>query len=256
MELTMLTRVCMSQSIRALMKDLPSDLDIVQDSFVKAFESDQRGTLPNEIGSYHDQTFTFPNSTKSKSLTDELYTLLQRRYPRALPSRRALLQPSIKYRRATYSTSDTSEANSYVVIGNYPHGDWNAAQITDIIIQQSGSNSSEPAYRSAIAVRLFIKLSDEDAAKDFYRAQNRESGVGQLFYKRPLVAKTLVQVEDLVCHFSRNPIPKVPGIGKDCIHVRPLYRVSLLPFNIQRWGRTITLTSIDRIALEDEEYYV
>jgi hypothetical protein len=132
--LTMLTRVCMSQDIRALLKDLPSDLDIVQDFFVQAFESDERGTLPNEIGGYHDQIFTFPNSTKTKLLTDELYALVQSRNPCTIPSRRALLQNYIKYRRATYSTSDTSEANSYVVIGNYPHGDWHAAQITDIII--------------------------------------------------------------------------------------------------------------------------
>jgi hypothetical protein len=226
MEATMLTRLCMSQDIHVLMKSLPPELGSIGDSFAHAFDSDQRGTLPNEVGSYQDRVFTFPNSTKATQLTDKLYTLLRGHYPRTVPSRRAYLQPSIIYRRATYSTCDTSDTNSFVILGDCSSGNWRAAQITDIIVQKTEQPNAAAVYKTVIAVRLFQKLANDDLVNDFYLAQRNEYRVGRLFYKRPEATTTLIHVEDLVCHFARNPLPKVSGINKDCIHVRPLYRVS------------------------------
>jgi hypothetical protein len=228
MELTMLTRVCMSQNISTLMHDLPSGLDVIRQSFVETFDSDQRGTLPNEIGSHHNQIFTFPNSTKTQQIKPEIYDLLQEYMPHSVPLRRGMFQSSINYCRATYSTCDTSEANSLVILGHYPSNTWRAAQISEIIVQEKSREGSEIQYEAFVVVRLFVRLDDFDASKDIYKAQNRTFGVGCLFYKRPRVKKTLIRVGDLTCHFSKNPIPKVLGIKKDCIHVRPLYRVSYI----------------------------
>jgi hypothetical protein len=226
MELTMLTQVCISQSISTLMHNLPSGIDVIRQSFVETFDSDQRGTLPNEIGSHHNQIFTFPNSTKTQQLKPEIYDLLQENMPHSMPLQRGMFQPSINYRCATYSTCNTSEANSLVILGHYPSDTWRAAQISEIIIQETSRESSEVQYEAFVVVHLFVRLNNSDMSKDVYKAQNRTFGVGCLFYKRPRVKKTLIRVGDLTCHFSKNPIPKVPGIKKDCIHVRPLYRVS------------------------------
>ena len=147
-------------------------------------------------------------------------------YPHAVPSRKALLQPFIKYRRATYSTCGSSEDNSYVILDDYPSPGWRAAQITDIIVQATREKQSEATYDVLIADRLFTRLNNQDACRDFYSAQKRNFGVGCLFYGRPEVTKTFVRVQDMNCHFAKNPLPKIPGITKDCIHVQPLYRVS------------------------------
>jgi hypothetical protein len=226
MEMTMLTRLCMSQNIHVLLKNLPPELATIGESFSRAFDSDQRGTLPNEVGGYQNQTFTFPNSVTVTQLGDEIYALLRSYYPGRMPLRGALLQPSIIYRRATYSTFNTSEANSFVILGDCYSSNWRAAQITDIIVQKTEELNPVIQYRTVIAVRLFDRLSDDDLSSDIYTAKGRNFSVGCLFYKRPDTTKILVQVEDVTCHFARNPLPKVPGINKDCIHVRPLYRVS------------------------------
>ena len=224
----MLTRVCESQNIRTAMRNLPPELDGVEDSFASTFESDRRGTLPVEVGSYFDRHVSFPNTKRMTELPDDLYALLQRRNPNSNPSRKALLQPYIDYRRAIYARHNNAEANSHVIIGEYPFGKWNAARITDIIALHDGiqSGSSVAAYDLVVAVQLFIELSEDDTSKDFYRAQKREFGVGCLFYKRTRQEKRLIRAEDIVCHFAGNVIGEVPGIGKHCIHVLPLYRVS------------------------------
>jgi hypothetical protein len=226
MEMTMLARLCMSQNIHVLLKNLPPELGTIGEAFSRAFDSDQRGTLPNEVGGYQDRIFTFPNSVTVTQLGDEMYTLLRSCYPNTMPPRGALLQPSIIYRRATYSTFNTSEANSFVILGDCCSGNWRAAQITDIIVQKTEELNPVMQYRTVIAVHLFNRLSDNDLPRDIYMAEGRNMSVGRLFYKRPDTTKILVQVEDLTCHFARNPLPKVPGINKDCIHIRPLYRVS------------------------------
>jgi hypothetical protein len=228
MELTMLTRFCMSQNIRDTVQNLPQELEAVKDSFIETFESDGRGTLPNEIGSHFDRVATFRNTTKYTRLSDELYGLLCNRNPNDVPSQRALMQTSFEYRRATFSAKDHSKDNSYVIIGSYPDAEWCAAQITEIIVQPRQGAILEDSFDLVVVLKMFSMVNEHDASHDFYLAQNRHIGVGSLFYKKAQPQKQLANIQDIVCHFSCNPLPKIPGISRDCIHVLPLYRVSTL----------------------------
>lgn len=219
----MLQKFCISQNIRSLIDNLPSDLQDVADFFVRTFESDNRGTLGSEVGNYFEQVISFPNTTKTSLLSAELFRLLVNHADGAVPLHRALMQPYFDHRRARYAAQNHSELDSYIIFGDYTSGNWSAGQITDIIALRCISESSQ-TLELVIAIREFYRLAPADAAHDFYAAQGH--AIGCLFYNRLANDKKLIEVKDLVCHFVKNPIIRVPGINADCVHVLPVFRVS------------------------------
>ena len=221
----MMRRLCMSQEIRSSIGQVPPELEGLQDFFANAFEHDARGTLQSETGSFFDNRLSFSNWTKVTKIPSDLYFLLYDRDPTRVPSSTALLQTSVTFGRATYSTASSSEGNSYIIYGEYPNGVWYAGQISDIIVQP---HENSDAYEVHLAVRQFDRLSEKDVAMDYYLAQRRSGSLGDigcLFYKKKGANKTLMDIKDIVCHFMWNPVP-VPEVSRQCIHVRPLFRVS------------------------------
>ena len=220
----MMKRLCMSQEIRASLGRVPEGLEDLETYFVNAFDCDGRGTLQSESGSFFDNKISFPNHTKLSKIPLDLYSLIRGRDQTRVPYDTAFFQASIKFGRASYSTASSSKGDSYVIYGDYPEGAWFAGQISDIIVQRV----DHAQYEVHVAVRHFDRLSRNDSAMDFYLAQQRSGclgDIGCLFYKRKSAHKTLMDLKDVVCHFMCNPVP-VPGVARECIHVRPLFWVS------------------------------
>lgn len=224
MEMTMLARFCMAQNIRTLVKGLPTHLQGVAESFTKAFDSDGRGTLQEEIGSYSGSKATFENISKTTKLPVDLYNLLLQKNPNNVPFRRALMQTHIDFRRKRYATSEHSAKESFVVFRDDKDA-WRAGQITHIIVQRDYSHE-EPKYETSIVVQKFSTLRKADALHDPYLAQERREGLGCLCYTTPRAPKVLISVGDIVCH-SMCLANHFPEVSEDSMHVMPLLRVSI-----------------------------
>ncbi len=234
----MLTRFCMAQNIRAMMRILPLELQEVGEAFAKAFDSDGRGTLQEEIGSHQNLVATFENTTTPKRLPEDLYELLKKRDQDALPFRHAFIQTHMDYRRKRFSTFSHSRSDSYIVFRDPDDSALYAGRITDIFTQEKFDDDSsvegksdegdrELEYEMFLAVQRFSALGEEDAPHDPYLAQERGIGLGCLCYLQSEEEKILIGVQDIVCHAMCHP-NEFPDVSAGAMHVMPLLRVSKL----------------------------
>lgn len=233
MEMTMITRFCMAQNIRVMIRSLPAHLQEVTEAFTKAFDSDGRGTLQEEIGSFSDAPATFDNISAEKVLSKELYELLRNKDKTRAPLDRAFMQTHIDYRRKRFATASHSMSDSHVIYRG-TDGAWYGGRIADIIAQETFSqDGNKVGYEVYLAVEKFATLRKRDRAYDPYLAQNRESGLGCLCYLQPRQPKTLISVGDIVCHSMFHP-NDFPGVSQPSVHIMPLLRVSgyVLPRSI------------------------
>lgn len=224
MEKTMLKRFCVAQNIRILLQRLPKRLQAVSEAFTKAFDSDGRGTLQEEIGSYQNSRATYDNINNETILSKELYQLLRDKRENEIPFRRALMQTHISYKRKSFATFAHAPSDSYIIYTD-SNGACRAGRITDIIVQKNyGTEKSK--HTTTLVVDRFPTLGTTDAVMDPYLAQKRDVGfVGCLCYSDPLPLKDLIELDDIICHTMCHP-NDFPGVSREAAHFLPLLRVS------------------------------
>lgn len=135
---------------------------------------------------------------------------------------------SIDHEGVTYATpARRGERNSFILIARTTEGRRQvvAAQISDIFYHaRRNSDSDEHITEPFIVAKTFKTLSEDDASHDPYL--KFPDVATWLCYNELESEEYIIRPQDIVSHFAAL-IYTPPGIGRECIVVRSLDRVSL-----------------------------
>lgn len=198
-------------------KGIPKKL---REVFIKVFNNDSRGTLLNDMWSFHEESqYTLPKSATKSFLIADIYHLLQDRLPTPVFPCPVFVRPNFIHKGVTFSTYMDSPGNSNIIF-SYSTG-WSAGRIIAIFLWPSGSEN-ESALMPCCVVEPMHQLTDVDASSDPYRAFP-DMLAGRLFYSS-YGSPIILLVDDIICHFADTRFRS--GNSEVAItHVLPLDRV-------------------------------
>lgn len=219
------------QYIRALILDKASQSSQthrqLREAFVKAFASDIRGTLLNDLWASHSEDeHSPPKSGTQHLLLDDMYQLLQTRLstsnlPHTVLRQPVFMRPNFTRKGVKFSTYVDSPGNSNIVFGGYPHANWSAGRITAIFLWEVVKSDGH-TYIPCCIVEPLHHLTEADARIDPYRAFPSRVA-GKLFYsmyESPIV----LLPDDIICHFAGVCL-RPQGSNISLTHALPLDRV-------------------------------
>lgn len=209
----------MGQNLRVAMAsdNVHNTLGRMYKAFASVFDSETRGTFFNDTRAFETRDhFEYKNKTTHTALPAHLHTLFRRYWGQSTPAL-VLLQSSIQRFSMSFSKHSTSPGDSMVIVGTLEQ--WQACRITDIIVIPSGKGIVGEPY---LIVEPYTALSSKDVKHDRYRQYPL---AGRLFYDQ-IGDPVIVKANKILCHFAVTPI-RVNEIDSQCLHVHPLYRVSI-----------------------------
>ena len=238
MEKTMLNRLCMSQNLRVLLnpEQLPTSIHPIITHYEKAFRSDIRGTLLQDIFSVDGGTATASDTLEAKeiaatSLTLEYRELLQGWIhdrgdipeARDYASGRACFITKFRRFGQIYQTVDSSPRDSYVIYRDKTSPTLESAgRIRDMFTKIRTEPNGMRRTMTFIVLDRYEELSLEDAKWDHYR-QFPVVG-GRCYYTTVASRPILVTSDDLISHFAHTA-HVLHGMKSECLHALPLDKV-------------------------------
>lgn len=239
---TMLHAFCHKQNLNVLIKQLLQiDCDervrSLAIDYIRAFESDNRGTLQGELLSGIDETSSETAWMRAQAgehefLEPNTAQLVRRWFARNDPQSHkcsainpyVIPKDKVCDRGIVYKPVHVSKGDSGIVFTLEGEQIWRAGHITKIFLYYKHiRDGTPPITQTFYLVQAFERLTTEHARRDPYRKFCVAGG--RLFYAAFEPITYLLTKNDITCHFASIP-RRLPGDSVQCVHVLPLDKVS------------------------------